>query len=274
MSNLLLDSYPIIVIPELACAVGLNEAIVLQQIHYWCNINKKAGRNYKGGYYWVYNSYNKWQKQFPWWCERTIKTIFSNLERKGLLVSANYNKLSMDRTKWYRINYDALETLVGNPSCNICTMDSEELAQHIPENTHKTNNGNKVGWTCEEKKVEQVRNIEETNCKQTGSKGDAHNLPPARSLAVEQRDEGIKDFIEWYFQLYEETYMYPHPNLKSSQNVKVSSILSEFINENNLEIDDLKEMAFAFFDNVESDHNINHFATPGILMNRYYEVIY
>lgn len=224
---------------------------------------KEAKQNYRDGYYWVYNSYSEWQKQFPWWCERTIKTIFSNLERKGLLVSANYNKLSMDRTKWYRINYDTFEAFVGKPSCKICTMDSEGLAQPVPENTHMPNNGIMVEWNLAEASTEQIQ-----------SKEEVFTFLPSDVPTVEQRDGDVKDFIEWYFQLYEETYMYPHPNLKTSQKVKVSTILSEFIKKNDLEIDDLKEMAFAFFDNVQSDHNINHFATTRILENRYYEAIY
>ena len=35
MSNLLIDDYPILVLPKLANEIGLNEAIVLQQMHYW-----------------------------------------------------------------------------------------------------------------------------------------------------------------------------------------------------------------------------------------------
>ena len=38
MNNLLIDDYPILVLPKLATEIGLNEAIVLQQIHYWLKI--------------------------------------------------------------------------------------------------------------------------------------------------------------------------------------------------------------------------------------------
>ena len=34
MSDLLFECRPVMIIPELACAIGLNEAIVVQQIHY------------------------------------------------------------------------------------------------------------------------------------------------------------------------------------------------------------------------------------------------
>ena len=44
MSNLLIDDYPILVLPSLATEIGLNEAIVLQ-MHYWL---KKSNHNYDG----------------------------------------------------------------------------------------------------------------------------------------------------------------------------------------------------------------------------------
>ncbi|HDE3362621.1 TPA: DnaD domain protein, partial [Staphylococcus aureus] len=40
MNKLLIDDYPIQVLPKLAELIGLNEAIVLQQIHYWLNNSK------------------------------------------------------------------------------------------------------------------------------------------------------------------------------------------------------------------------------------------
>ncbi len=35
MSKLLINENPIMIIPSLALKMGLNEAVVLQQIHYW-----------------------------------------------------------------------------------------------------------------------------------------------------------------------------------------------------------------------------------------------
>lgn len=104
MSNLLLGDHSIPVIPELACAVGLNEAIILQQIYYWTDINEKRKQNFADGHYWVYNSCRQWREQFPWLSERTIQRLFSSLEKRGLIISGTYNKLKMDRTKWYRVD--------------------------------------------------------------------------------------------------------------------------------------------------------------------------
>lgn len=97
--------------PTLATLIGLNEAIVLQQVHYWLKIKEKQQKDYIDGHYWVYNTYKQWHEQFPFWHINTIQRAFSSLEKKGLLISENYNKYGFDKTKWYTINYNKLENL-------------------------------------------------------------------------------------------------------------------------------------------------------------------
>lgn len=110
MSNLLLDDRPLVIQPKLAELLGdLDEAVILQQIHYW--LEKRL--NINDGYSWVYNSMVEWNKQFPWLSLKTLKRKFKSLEDKGLLITGNYNKAKFDRTKWYRIDYDAFSNL-GN----------------------------------------------------------------------------------------------------------------------------------------------------------------
>jgi uncharacterized phage protein (TIGR02220 family) len=105
VSNLLIDDYPILVLPALASEIGLNEAIVLQQMHYWL---KKSNHNYDGRR-WIYNSFPEWQKHFPFWSVMTIKRAVYSLEKHNLLYVGNYNKAKFDKTKWYSINYEKLE---------------------------------------------------------------------------------------------------------------------------------------------------------------------
>ncbi|CAC7164481.1 hypothetical phage-related protein [Staphylococcus aureus] len=112
MNKLLIDDYPIQVLPKLAELIGLNEAIVLQQIHYWLRNSKHEYDNKK----WIYNSYSKWIEQFPFWSESTIKRAITSLEKQNLLHVGNYNKAGFDRTKWYSINYFELEVLVTRAS--------------------------------------------------------------------------------------------------------------------------------------------------------------
>ena len=64
-SKLLFDEYPLVVNPQLAKLIGLNEAIVLQQVHYWVTINEAGERNFQDGHTWTYNTLKEWHEQFP-----------------------------------------------------------------------------------------------------------------------------------------------------------------------------------------------------------------
>lgn len=99
-----MDDRPLVISPKLAKEVGLNESIILQQLHYWL----VKSNNVRDDYYWVYNTYKEWAKQFPFWSESTVKRILRKLEKEGYIVVSNYNKSPMDKTKWYRIDYDKL----------------------------------------------------------------------------------------------------------------------------------------------------------------------
>lgn len=107
-------SKTLIINTDLALILGdLNEAIVLNQLNYWIEINKKAKKNFIDDKYWVYNSYSDWKaNDFPYWSEKTIQRTFTRLESKGIVISANYNKLAIDRTKWYTIDTKKLQKLV------------------------------------------------------------------------------------------------------------------------------------------------------------------
>ena len=95
---------------EIALKIGMNEAILLQQVHYWLQISEHEYEGRK----WVYNTYQDWQKQFPYWSLNTVKRIVMRLEKMGLLLSDNFNRMKMDRTKWYSINYEKLAQLDGS----------------------------------------------------------------------------------------------------------------------------------------------------------------
>ncbi|WP_051891641.1 conserved phage C-terminal domain-containing protein [Lysinibacillus sphaericus] len=103
--NLLINEPPLQVLPSLAVKIGLNEAIILQQLHYRLLISTN---NYDG-HKWVFNTYRKWHEEFPFLSERTIQRVFLDLESGGYIVSTDkYNKFRADKTKWYRIDYSKL----------------------------------------------------------------------------------------------------------------------------------------------------------------------
>ncbi|WP_290060168.1 hypothetical protein [Paraclostridium bifermentans] len=121
--RLLFNEEPITINRLAANVLGLNEAIVVQQIHYWLNINEKAKINIYDDKVWTYNTYDVWQKEnFTFWSVRTLKSIFKKLEDKGILIKGNYNKKKYDRTLWITLDYNKLEELLlqyeNDTECN------------------------------------------------------------------------------------------------------------------------------------------------------------
>ena len=106
MNKLLIDDYPIQVLPKLAKEVGLNEAIFVQQLHYWTN--GKAGK-LKDGKRWVYNTYKDWEENFPFWSNATIRRTIASCEKQNIIIVGNYNRAGFDKTKWYAVNYEVIE---------------------------------------------------------------------------------------------------------------------------------------------------------------------
>jgi hypothetical protein len=104
LANLLIDEPPLQVLPSLAVLVGLNEAIVLQQLHYWLGRSDNIYDNRR----WVYNSYEQWQEQFPFWHTNTIQRAFGSLKKQGVILSRRLEASDWNQRKWYTINYDAL----------------------------------------------------------------------------------------------------------------------------------------------------------------------
>ena len=146
LRDLFIDkSKTLIVNTDLALVLGdLNEAIILNQLNYWLEINKKADKNFIDGKYWVYNSYAEWRENdFPYWSEKTIQRTFTRLENKGIVISANYNKMCIDKTKWYSIDFEVLEEMIKAYDSNKISEEDKmscregQYDRPIPKNTTK-----------------------------------------------------------------------------------------------------------------------------------------
>lgn len=106
MTSLLVNEPPLQTLPSLAKKIGLNEAIVLNQVHYW--LDPKRNHNVFEGKRWVHNTYEQWQQQFPFWSVSTIRRIFGTLEAQEILRSFP-QKEDPQKGKYYTINYKRLK---------------------------------------------------------------------------------------------------------------------------------------------------------------------
>lgn len=134
-SYLLINEPPLTVSPTLATIIGLDEAIVIQQVHYWLMNSKNAGR-IEEGEKWVYNTYEEWQEgNFPFWSVDKVQRVFLKLEKEGLIISRQFDAKNRDMRKFYRLAYDA-----------ICALHDAVLP---PSNTAKLHDVNGTETTTE-----------------------------------------------------------------------------------------------------------------------------
>lgn len=222
MSKLLLNEQPLLIMPTLASKIGLNESIILQQIHYWNTINQKANNNFRDGYYWTFNSYHEWTKQFPFWSARTVQRAITSLEKLKLVVSGNYNKLQIDRTKWYRIDYEVLEALEQSPFGQNGTINMTKWNDHLDS----------LGLP-----------LPETN---------TENKPEINYIHLPEED----DFISFYLKVFKQYKGKDHMKVKAIDCYKINEAISE-LESNDISLEEWEEAVIEHFENLPKNNNGN-----------------
>lgn len=161
MSRLLINEPPLQVLPSLAKEIGLNEAIMLQQMHYW--LLKSA--NEFTGVKWFYKTLEEWQTEFPFWSAMTIRRTLGSLEKQKIIKIGNFNKKKFDKTKWFTIDYQRVnrrcvqneQTMCSNCTDG-CVQSEQTYTRDYQESTTENNNvseekPNKVVWTDETRHI-------------------------------------------------------------------------------------------------------------------------
>lgn len=122
------------VLPSLAKAIGLNEAIMLQQVHYWL----KHAKTKHDGKVWFYKTFEEWQEQdFSFWSVRTIKRIAMSLVEMDLLLVKKLAINSFNRVNHYTVNYQKLTEIQLNNAVTQVNTDSDNLAQSKVSDCHQ-----------------------------------------------------------------------------------------------------------------------------------------
>lgn len=136
----LLDEEPITFYPNLAVVFGVNEAIVLQQIYFYMNVNRKkrSNRHYRDSKWWVYNSYQQWiDEHFPWLSLRGLQTVILGLEKQGVILTMQGVENPRDRRKWYSIDLEKMHAIVQNRAMhhtkNVSWDDTKNVSSNAQE---------------------------------------------------------------------------------------------------------------------------------------------
>ena len=112
----------------------VNEALVLQQVDYWCTINKRNDEYYIDGAYWTFSSINMMLKRdFPLcFSYDTLKRVLTNLEEGNFLITKKHKNGKLYRVNYNKISFNKNLKLDKNITKNESDNQKSRLVQNAP----------------------------------------------------------------------------------------------------------------------------------------------
>ena len=117
----------------------VNEALVLQQVDYWCTINKRNDEYYIDGAYWTFSSINMMLKRdFPLcFSYDTLKRVLINLEEGNFLITKKHKNGKLYRVNYNKISFNKNLKLDKNITKNESDNQKNRLVQNAPTQNAK-----------------------------------------------------------------------------------------------------------------------------------------
>ena len=149
---------------EVAKQYSLNEAVFLYNLCFWQQKNIANNKHFYDGKYWSYNTVSAFEELFPYLSAKQIRTTIDKLVDKGILFTGNYNKIKMDRTKWYSVS-DEMMTLHGLQKGKMeLPTEANGIAQEgkaIPYNKPIINTDNNISKSSVNNKIDEIYSFDD-----------------------------------------------------------------------------------------------------------------
>jgi len=96
--------------------IGVNAAILLNNIRFWVAKNAANNKHCHDGAYWTYNSVSTFELLFPYMTKDQIRRGLEKLVDTGLIKTGCFNDDPYNRTKWFSCQVDLaiMPNEVGN----------------------------------------------------------------------------------------------------------------------------------------------------------------
>ena len=120
---------------EIAKRVGLNAAVLYQNIVFWAEHNMRNRRHFHEGRWWTFNSRRAFTEQFDYLTEDQIRHALKKLEKAGLIKKGRFNQKGYDKTTWYSPDVSLEWTLGENSPMDVGEIPngSGSVTQPIPD---------------------------------------------------------------------------------------------------------------------------------------------
>jgi hypothetical protein len=107
-SKIITPETPLLVPPLLASEIGLESAMILQQIHYFCQRSKHL---LDDGRRWFYLTLDGWSQQLPFLKPSAIRRAIANLRQLELIDVCRHSRGTWYQSNWFTINAEKVKVL-------------------------------------------------------------------------------------------------------------------------------------------------------------------
>ncbi|MBU7587441.1 MAG: hypothetical protein KAF91_32205 [Nostoc sp. TH1S01] len=141
-SKLITPESPLLVPPLLAAEIGLEEAVILQQIHYFCQISKHIKRD---GRRWFWKTLKDWGETLPFLKPSTIRRAIANLRDKFQLIDVcRHSEKTWYQANWFTVNIENVQALwdsicqkqqieLSALNTSICSPPTDDIKEFTPK---------------------------------------------------------------------------------------------------------------------------------------------
>lgn len=88
---------------DVASDVGVHAAVVFENIAYWIEHNRKAGKNEREGRFWMFSTQSDLAGQFEYLSLKQTRTAIEKLIDAEYIMPGCFNRHGYDRTRWYTL---------------------------------------------------------------------------------------------------------------------------------------------------------------------------
>jgi len=254
-------------------AIGLNEAVLFCELLSRYNYFAERGQLDENGYF--FNTQDDLQSGTGLG-EKPQRTAISNLKSKGLI---DYKLKGLPAKRYFKITATDihLAELIKTGKKKMNSLKPLPLNKNLQSGGTRNSLSEKLNTpfgSTNNTNVNNTNPIIQNNDKDNGSFSGENEHSSFSSPSV-YINEDVKKAVKYYFEEYENTFKEEHPKVKPNQLKRVYSEMAYAASEWSLDFDDFEHMIDRHFErNIDSDYNINHFATEGILTNLMFEVAY
>lgn len=248
-SKLLIDETPLTVLPGLVKLIGLEKAVILQQIQYLTQ-NPKIGRILDDGQKYIWETAQEFSDNFfPFWKPRTISKHLRELEKLEYLISRQPLAADWNHTKFYRLNYELLNEKIkkqaSTPINSECYFNEHSNVTFID---NRMSSKVTIDSSSELPSIKEAKTSSKTSSKTTHTQDARAQEPPENGVCVDSQNISNPKPADGHLSRYSipECRQYIAFCDSRDGNIKSIKLVAEKIYKDGLSDDDMKE----YFDSL------------------------